>query len=207
MTSCPGTGALQDWLEGLLDGAERERVASHVSGCARCSAEARRLEHVFRALAAVPLESPSPALAERVLDRVLPSRRRIRWLRRLGAGYAVTLAVCLMGFPLWLTQPSAHTFLAWLAGAASARTVHSLMFILNGLSFLAIQVAGGWGALSAISSRVAAIARVVLVLVEHGPIQFALVLASLLCLGVLWWMRTRAGRTGREMPHVGALGF
>jgi len=207
MNGCPGTGALQDWLEGLLDGAEHERIAAHVADCARCAAETQRLERVFHVLEAMPLESPSPALADRVLDRVLPARRRIRWLRRLGAGYAVTLAAVLVGVPVWFTQPSAHKFLAWLAGAASERTLHSLMFVLNALAFLAIQVAGGWGALSAIGERIATFARVVVVLVEHGPIQLALGLAALLCLGVLLWLRPRAGRTGREMPHVGALGF
>jgi anti-sigma factor RsiW len=121
VTACRETAKLQDYLEALLPEPGRLEMEAHLRDCARCAAERVRLERLFVALDALPLESPSPLLADRVLERVLPARVKARWMRRLGLVYAGALAASLGGVALWIAQPSAHAFLAWVAGAASSR--------------------------------------------------------------------------------------
>jgi anti-sigma factor RsiW len=207
MTRCPENGVLQDFLEGLLPADAHDRMERHLEACPQCAAERLRLERLFARLESLPLESPSPALAERVLDRVLPARRRVRWARRLGLGYAVSVVACVLAFGAWITQPSARAFLSWLAAEASGRVFHSLMFVVNSISFVALNVAGGWGALSAIGSRLSPLARALLVVADHGLVQLALAVLAVLWLSVVWWLRQRHGRSGKGMPHVGVVGF
>jgi len=205
--NCPSSGTLQDHLEGLLADDERVALELHVATCDRCVVELTRLESLFVRLGALPLEAPAPGLADRVLDQVLPSRPRERWLRRLGIGYAASLGATLAGAGVWITQPAVRAFAAWAAAETSAHVFHGLMFLVNSISFVAINLAGGWGILNALGSRVTPLARALLVVADKGLVQAALAVAALIGLGIVWTLRSRTGRSGKGMPHVGLLGF
>lgn len=205
--SCPDAATLQDFMERLLPEDAMLEWGAHVSGCPRCLAERVRLERLFDALETMPLETPSPALVERVLDRVLPARRRARWARRVGVGYAAVLVASLAGVTLAALHPAGRSFLAWLAGEAPARVLDSLKFLVNATSFLALRLAGGWGLLSSVGSRVSPLMRALLATLDEPAIQLGLVLSAASCIAVLWWLRPRPGRGDRGMPHVGVLGF
>ena len=207
MTGCPDSGTLQDLLEGLLPADAARETREHVSGCARCAAEQSRLERVFLRLDALPLEAPSPALAERVLDRVVPARRRVRWLRRLRTGYAGLLAGSLLGFALMFTFPWGRQAVIWLVAEASARVFHSLVLVVNGVSFLVLSLAGGWNTLSAIGGRLAPIVRALAVVADSELFQLVFISAVVLSLSVLWWLGPRPRQTGKGGPHVGMLGL
>ena len=207
--SCPDTGRLQDFLEALLPEAEMRTLGAHVAGCPHCLAERVRFERLFDAFEALPLEAPSRPLAERVLDRVLPVRRRARWVRRLGVGYAAALVASLGGVTVAAMHPAGRGFLAWLASEAPARVVDSLKFLVNVTSFLALQLASGWGLVSSVGSRISPLLRALFATMDQPAIQIVFVLSAAACIGVLWWLRPRSGsgRNDRGMPHVGLLGF
>lgn len=205
--ACPDTGMLQDFLEVLLPDGEMRRLRAHVDECPRCRVECVRLEHLFDRLEALPLEAPSPALVERVLDRVLPSRRHARWARRVWVGYAAALVGSLAGVTIAAMHPAGRGFLAWLASEAPARVMDSLKFLVNAASFLAVRLASGWGLVSSVGSRVSPLLRALLATLDQPAIQLGFALSAASCIAVLWWLRPRSGRGQRGMPHVGVLGF
>ena len=194
-------------MEDLLTPDARLSVERHLDTCPHCGPKVARLERVFMSLGSLPLESPSAAMAERVLDQVLPDRRRARWLRRLGAGYAWTFAASVAALAIWVSQPSGWGFITWATAESSARLLHSLMFVVHTSSFVALSLSGGWGMVSALGARVSPIARALFIVANHGLIQLALAVSAALCLSLVWWLRPRAGRPRKGMPHVGVLGI
>ena len=205
--NCPSSGTLQDHLEGLLADDERVAIELHAATCDRCIVELARLDSLFARLGGLPLESPAPGLADRVLDQLMPARRRERWLKRLGIGYAASLGATLAGAGIWMSQPAVRSFASWAAAETSAHLFHGLMFLVNTASFVAINLAGGWGIVNAVGSRVTPLARALLAVADKGLVQAALAVAALLALGIVWSLRSRSGRSGKGMPHVGLLGF
>jgi Putative zinc-finger len=205
VTDCPRTDVLQDYLEELLAAPERATFEAHLRDCPVCAVERVRLERLFDALDAMPLEAPSPAMAERVLDRVLPSRTRARWAQRLGFGYAGALAASVGGAALWMTQPSGHAFFGWVTVAASSRLLHSLLFVMNELAFLALRVAGGWTVVTSLHARVNPLMKVAATLANYSALPMLLASSAAACLALLWWMRGR--RHGGKGMHLGLLGF
>lgn len=207
MNLCPDTGTLQDFLESLLPEEQMRRVGAHVAGCSRCAAERARFERLFDAFESLPLEAPSRAISERVLDAVLPARRRARWLRRFGVGYAAALVASLGSVVVVASLPAGRGFLTWLASAAPSRMVDSLRFVVNAASFLALRLAGGWGLISSAGSRVSPLLRAFFAALDQPAIQLSFALSAVSCLAVLWWLRPHPERAERGMPHVGLLGF
>jgi len=197
---------LQDYLDGLLSPSEQQSLREHLDGCAPCGARLDGYARVFAMLADAPLRDPSPALTGRVLDRVLPSRVRHRWMRTVGVGYAATLASLLGIAVAWSTQPGARMFAGWVTGEASQRVVQSLKLLIQGVSFLALGLSGSWGALSAVANRFAPLGRALGSVASHPTVELAMWMAGLSCLALLWWLRPRAGRDGKGISHVGLLG-
>jgi hypothetical protein len=57
MNAHPSTDEIHDWLDGLLDATEEERLRRHVETCARCRAESEALAGVMQAMAELPREA------------------------------------------------------------------------------------------------------------------------------------------------------
>src|SRR5258706_12633206 len=106
MNRCPEGPRVQDYLDRALEPGAVQAFRAHLATCASCAAELALYRRVFDALAATPTWDPGPALTERVLTAVLPSRvRRHRRLFALGWGYAGALAATLTAAPGGGTRP------------------------------------------------------------------------------------------------------
>ena len=86
---------LSAYLDGELSAEERREVAAHLEGCEECRRELALLKRLDAALGS--LDAPAPArLAERVLDRLQPRRRRYVW-QSLALAASLILGIVLGG--------------------------------------------------------------------------------------------------------------
>jgi hypothetical protein len=94
---------LNDYCEGSLSEAMRERVEAHLRGCAACQREARFVQAIWRGLAAMPEVAPPPDLHARITTYVRANTRarealgRVAFWRWAGAA-AVAAGLFIMGF-------------------------------------------------------------------------------------------------------------
>lgn len=197
---------LQDYLDGELTQAESAVLREHLASCGRCAAELALYRRTFEALT-LTLDPPPAFLVDRVLDHVLPSRVRRRWVKTLGWSYAGVFAACLVGAVMWASQPATHAWLAGFADGLSRRFVQGVTFALNAVAFLLVSLAEGWGWLATASQRVAPFTRALATLLSNSGVQIALVTAAVACAALLWWIRPREKRGSRGVRHVGVLGF
>jgi anti-sigma factor RsiW len=65
---------LDDYLDGTLDPAARERVEAHLASCARCAADARGLREVLTAARGLPRSVSPPPGVWQAIDRRLDER-------------------------------------------------------------------------------------------------------------------------------------
>jgi anti-sigma factor RsiW len=207
VSGCPRRRSIQDFLDHELAEPQAELLRRHLEGCADCAAEAALYRRAFRALDRLALHDPPPALAGQVLERVLPSRVRRRWVARVGWSYAASLAASMAGAALWLTRPGARQLLDSLSAVASRRLVESVTFVLDALAFGVVSLANGWGQAAMWSARLAPLMRALEALMSQPAIRLALLMAGITCAVVLWWMRPRDQRSVEGIRHVGVLGF
>ena len=207
MTSCHHSVQVQDYLDDLLLESEARGFAAHLKGCALCSAEVALYGRLFQRLDQMPLAEPSHELAERVLDRVLPSRLRWRWVRTLGWGYAASLAVSVAGLAVLLSFPAPRAGVVSLASAASHALIQSGQTLFNLVGFALLQLASGWGLVSAIGERLAPLGRALSTLLAQPGMAVVMWMSVLFCAALLWWMRGGGKRSTKGIRHVGVLGF
>ena len=208
MNLCDQRALVQAYLDGDLSESESRRFALHLSDCAACASELELYRRVFALARAVPLFDPSPLLAERVLDRVLPSRARRRaWVRRAGLAYAGAVAACLVAVGAWALHPASVAMLSSIGAIASRRLVQIAIFTLNAGSSALLDLASGWGVISEAGVRIAPFGRALATVLGRSGVGITLSLAGLACVALLWWMRPRQDRRGGRMRHVGVLGF
>ena len=101
------------------DGANRERVAEHLSACAECRSSLEKIEAVFAAMDAMPVPDPGENYGQRVWAQIssrLPERRPASWktwwesffaprrLAAVGAFATVAVAAFLAG-RFWSRPP------------------------------------------------------------------------------------------------------
>ena len=206
MNACNEAFDLQSYFDGELPEAECWRLERHMDQCASCAMELALMRRVFASLEAMPLLEPGPALTERVLDRVVPSRVRRRWVRVFGWSYAAAFAAFIAGAIVWIAQPGTQEALGAVSGAASIRLTGLLVFVLEALSFSARTVAGGWWLLNAGLEWLAPIGRAFTPWLAHPAVRVAVPAAALACGAVLWWMRSREARESGESTPVAVLG-
>ncbi len=207
MTTCPESERIQDFLDGVLPPGQALLVREHVGSCERCARDLALYRRVFLSLEKLPTWDPGPALTARVLDRVLPSRVRRRWVRTLGLGYATVLALSVAGMLSLVTHPASRALLESLSAGLSRRLAQAMMFGLNALSFTVLSFAGGERLLASVGERLAPIGRALAVLFSQPAVTVPLSIAVAACAVVLWWMRPRKAGAGRGGHHVSVLGF
>ncbi len=104
--------ALVPFMRGELAGAQRDRVAQHLEGCAECRASAQSLHGLLAELSTRLDELPQPdwGIYQAQLRRKLAERSqpRPRWWRPgvVWGGLAVTAATAVLA--LWLTLPGSR---------------------------------------------------------------------------------------------------
>ena len=207
MSTHPESFRLQELLDGELPAAEALELRQHVAGCESCARELALYRQLYHSLERLPEFDPGPAFTARVMERVLPSRVRRRWLRALGFGYATVSAGIVAASVVFATQPATRALIETLSAVASRRLARAMVFALNALSFSALSLAGGEQWLAAASRRVAPIGRALSALFSQTDVLVPLMVAGAACVAVLWWMRPRGAEARKGMRHVGVLGF
>ncbi len=207
MNPCRETRHVQDYLDGELAPERARAFEAHLQACARCAPEVRAYQALFASLRADRVEDPGPRLTERILDRVVPSRLRRRWVSALGWAYGTASAVSTFAFVSWIVQPSTHVWLAQRFSEASLRVMQTLLFSFQVLTRSWLDVLDGWAFMETLAGRVAPIARAVTWPLWDPRVAAITLAAVLTCTGVLWWMRPRRGAVTEEVRHVSLLGF
>ena len=208
MNRCRERRLVQDYLDRALEPAALTAFRAHLAGCPDCAAELQLYRRVFEALAAVPEWDPGPALTERVLAHVLPSRvRRHRRLVALGWGYAGACAAMIAGVAAWGARPGSAQALEALSGEASRRVIQTGLFVLNSLTHASLRIAEGWGLLAAAGQRFSPVQRAFAAVLSEPAVALTLWASATVCVAVLWWMRPRPRPAAGRARHVAVLGF
>jgi Putative zinc-finger len=207
VSTCPKTFRFQELLDGDLPAGEGLEIREHAAACESCAAELALYRSLYHSLERLPEWDPGPAFTARVLERVLPSRVRQRWLRALGFGYASLSALTAAAALFFATQPAARALVETLSAVASRRLARAMVFALNTLSFSALSLAGGEQWLAAAGRRLAPFGRALAALFSQVDILVPVTIACAACVAVLWWMRPHAAEARKGVHHVGLLGF
>lgn len=213
MTPGPKTGArcteqarLHDHLDGLLEPAESRAFATHLADCAECAREVAAYERLFARLERLPLASPGIDLTEKILARVLPSSARRRWLRTFGWAYAGSLAACVAAVLVATSMPGWSAWVESSSADLSRFAIHAGAFVLNGLAFLVLGVANGWGALLELSGRIAPLPRAFATVLSDPAIALACTAAVGFCVLLLAMLHGRGRRSSGRIDPFGVLG-
>jgi hypothetical protein len=197
MNRCRESRRVQSWLEGDLPGDQATAFAEHLRGCATCEAELRSYRALFLALGdSLAVPDPGPALTERILDRVVPSRLRRRWVNAVGWTYGAASGQHVLRF----VDRSASTHGLVQARRASLRSA-VLLFVQTLNRLLESSTAGGSHHRGRHVGAGAALARPL----AEPTVASILVAAMFACLALLRWMRPQARPIEEEVRHVGLL--
>ena len=207
MSRCPESFRFQELLDGELSPGEALEIREHAASCKSCAAELALYRSLYHSLERLPEWDPGPAFTARVMERVLPSRVRRRWLRALGLGYASLVALTVAAALFFATQPAARALVETLSAVASRRLARAMVFALNALSLSVLSLAGGGQWLATAGRRLVPIGRALAALFAQTDIVVPLTIAGAACVAVLWWMRPQAAEARKEVRHVGVLGF
>lgn len=116
----PSSDRLEAFVEGTLDTAHRESVATHILACIRCENEVEEWRSLFAVLRSLPHHVPAPGFANRVMAHVRipePWHARAtgmlgRWIPRTTGGWAFAAALLALpvlagaGMMAWLLSKS-----------------------------------------------------------------------------------------------------
>jgi predicted anti-sigma-YlaC factor YlaD len=207
MNRCPESERIESWLDGELPAAQALALEAHLAGCRDCAREAASLRRLFAHLKAVPVSDPGPALTERILDRVAPSRVRGRQLTLVGWCYSAVSAVSTFAFISWIIRPETHAWLGALAGVAYSQVVRTGFFAIGAIIEGALRLHHGLGILGAMGAWIVPAARALGTLGSDPWFAGTLWASVATCAMLLWWMRPRPVRIVRRDRHVGILGF
>jgi hypothetical protein len=207
MKQCIGTRQIQDYLDQSLAGETVEELERHIEVCKRCSAELALYRRLFDSLDRLPLENPGHSLTAQVLERVLPSRIRLRWAVRAGWIYAGSLAASIVAISGWSSWPAAQAWMTAVSADVSQHVVRTIVQTLHAFGFALLRIADGWGLLALAGERLGPLARALSALLSHPPIELALWGAAISSLCVLIWLHSREKPTGNGIPHAGLLGL
>ena len=186
MSPCHESDRFQQLLDGELSAEESMRIRDHAASCSECERELALYRRLYHSLEHVPTWDPGPAFTARVMERVLPSRVRQRWIRALGFGYASAMALTVTAGVVFATSPAARSLVEALSAFASRRLAQAMVFVLNAMSFSAVSLAGSGEWLAATGKRVAPFGRALAALLSQDAILVPLTIAIAACVVVLW---------------------
>ena len=207
MNPCPESSRIEPWLDGELGGAAGRAFERHLAGCPGCAAERTAYASLYASLRLAPVPDPGPALTERILDRVVPSRVYRRQVTLVGWCYTAVSAVTTFAFISWIVRPEAHVWLGRLVSTAYSRMIDAGLFTLDAITAATLRVERGWGVVELLGGWVVPVARAVGMLATEPTVAASLWAAFATCAVLLWWMRPRPIRVVRGNRHVGILAF
>lgn len=162
-------------LDSQLTEEEEGALQHHLQGCERCSAEWSWMQRADALFAGVTMATPSPLLAEAVMEKV---QRRAAWMTMLRGGMILSLLiVVLLGM----------VFVPLAAFSGPVATVSSSPATVSALVGVVVRIAG-------ILSTLLQAAYLLLRAVVSSPGVAALVAYALGAAALaLWWVRVIAG--------------
>ena len=205
MKHCHETDRIEAWLDGELSPEAERELERHAAGCSDCAAERALLVSLFASLRTVRLVHPGPALTERILDRVVPSRVRRRLVTALGWSYTAVSAVTTFTFISWIVRPETHVWLGRLLSAAYRSLMDASLFALGAMATVAHRVGQGLGFLEVVAGWLVPVARALGLLAADPLVAASLWAAVAASALTLWWMRPRPGHVVRGNRNVGIL--
>ncbi len=112
------------YLDEELAASERERVRSHLAGCARCRREVAVYRSLLDRLDRLPVPEPPPGFDVRILDAVLPRPSEAAVLMRLATRVYAVLTLLLAGsvagvLAVWGAAPFEDLLATGIAGGVS----------------------------------------------------------------------------------------
>jgi hypothetical protein len=207
---CRESRHVQDYIEGELASARALVFEEHLQTCGDCASEVSAYRRMFASLD-VNLDDlaldPGPSLTERILDRVLPSRLRRRWVQAIGWIYGVSSAVATFAVVSWLTRPSTPVLLAQSYSEISVRAVQSVLFAFQVVTRSWFELVQGWDFVGRLVAIMTPIARALARPFADPALTGISAAAMVACLLVLWWMRPRHGEVREGVRNVSLLGF
>jgi Putative zinc-finger len=211
MSRCRESRLVQEYLDAELEGARVRTFEAHLETCEACAAELAAYRRMFGELDHVlgggAIEDPGPALTERILDRVLPSRLRRRWITAIGWLYGVSSAIATFAAGSWLAQPSTPERLARTYGEISLRAMQSVLFVFQLVTRSCFDLLQGWDILARLGALFTPLARALARPLADPTLGIVTAAAMLVTISVLWWMRPRRGEAREGARHVSVLGF
>jgi len=206
-TRCPQRDQLHEWLDGALDGDAAGRFAAHLEGCESCAAELAVFTRLEAMVASARVVDPGPALTERILDHVVPSRVRRRFVTVVGWAYTAVTAASTFAFMSWVTRPGTPVWVTDQLGQLYLAGIKAGLFTLHTLVAATLRFGDGWGQLGTFAERLAPLAHAAAVTLAQPVLAGTLLAAVASTIAVLRWMRPRGAGSQGGLEHVDLAGF
>jgi anti-sigma factor RsiW len=201
--SCPPSDRLQALLDDELGAEDTAALRAHVEGCAACAAELAAYRDLFATLRSAPeLEAPW-GLRERILERVLPSRIRRRWITAFGRVYAGATAVVTFAALTAISRPETRDAIRQWAGDLAHATVRLLVLALDSVAVSLTRLPDGVRDLESLGRKLTPLSRALEQSFALPAVQVSVVAALIACVALFNWMRAHERRSGKGGPHGG----
>ena len=207
MDHCRYDKEIQWYLDDELDAPARAAFEAHLDDCETCPAELERLALAFALVERIPVTDPGPSLTERILDRVLPSRLRRRWVTAIGWSYTAVSAVCTFALVSWIARPTTPAWVADRVADSYIRLLQTGLFALGALNATWVRLAEGAGLMSMLVEAFAPVLRALSLPFMQPAIGVTIWAAAMVTAVAIWWMRPRARTAMEDIRHVDLLGF
>lgn len=207
--NCPESVRIQDFLDRELPADEAAAFETHLAGCAECAIELAAYTRLLAIIDRAPIWDPGPRLTERILDRVVPSRVRSRFVGVFGWAYSAACAITTFALISWLVTPGTPRWIASQLSELYLQALRTSLFALHTMIDGWVRFGDGWSLLGAFAQRLAPLGRAIAVSLAQPAVALSIGAAFVGSVLVLWWMRPRVGvaRLTKGVPHVDLLGF
>jgi anti-sigma factor RsiW len=207
--TCSESARIQEFLDHELPAHQAAAFETHLAGCAMCASELAVFTRLLAIIDRAPVWDPGPRLTERILDRVVPSRVRSRFMAGFGWTYSAACAITTFALMSWLMTPGTPRWLASQLSELYLQALRTSLFALHTVVDGWVRFGDGWSLLGALAQRMAPLGRALTVSLAQPAVALSIGAAFAGSVLVLWWMRPRVGvaRITKGVPHVDLLGF
>jgi anti-sigma factor RsiW len=206
--TCPESVRVQAFLDRDLPADQAAAFETHLAGCAVCARELAAYTRLLAIIDRAPVWDPGPRLTERILNRVVPSRVRSRFVNVFGWAYSAACAITTFALISWLMTPGTPR---WITSQLSELYLQALRTSLLALHTVVdgwIRFGDGWSLFGTFVDRLAPLGRALTFSLAQPAVALSIGAAFIGTVLVLWWMRPRVGaRATKGVPHVDLLGF
>src|SRR5262245_52604582 len=208
MKPCPGRDEIEILLDGELPPAREATLRAHAALCPTCGPELADYERLLATLRRAPSWEPEWTVRERILDRVLPSRIRKRYVQIFGWLYGSATAVLTFGFLSAVSRADVRAAAAQWAGDIAHGSVRLMIGALELLAVNATHFPERLRGLQSLERLFSPLGRALEQSFQVPAVQLSVWAAALVCAALLGWMHARdkhARTIGNGGPHVGVI--